>query len=191
MTASYKISALAVMGEFFGVPLFTLFGSFGGAAANGAALAVYVYATISVSGGQLNPAVRCLIPETLFEPPSRLVFFPCIANHFDCTYHLLPILFPHRLVLVTSFFNPELLVHCFQPQHPHQLLTHRIEISHTINGRVAVEEVAVELENLLAVFTPPIYLPHTLQHLFTAFQSMLYFDAVPLLHKCQPLEGSL
>lgn len=53
----YRLSALAISSEFFGMLLFTLFGSFGGAAANGAALAVYIYATIVHSGGQLNPSV--------------------------------------------------------------------------------------------------------------------------------------
>lgn len=55
--ARYRLSALALASEFFGVLLFTLFGSFGGAAANGAALAVYVYMVVVHSGGQLNPSV--------------------------------------------------------------------------------------------------------------------------------------
>ena len=56
-SARYRISALAVASEFFGIMLFTLFGSFGGAAANGAALAVFIYAAVVQSGGHLNPSV--------------------------------------------------------------------------------------------------------------------------------------
>ena len=56
-SAHYKLSALAVASEFFGLMVFTLFGSFGGAAANGAALAVYVYMFVVHSGSQLNPSV--------------------------------------------------------------------------------------------------------------------------------------
>ena len=55
--AHYRLSAVAVAAEFFGTLLFTLFGSFGGAGANGAALAVFIYCALVQSGGHLNVQV--------------------------------------------------------------------------------------------------------------------------------------